>query len=116
MEKTLEIDGKQVTFKSTGATAIRYKAQFGRDFLADILKMQKAFEGQDPNNLDLNVVDLNLIDFDTFYNIAWVLAKTANKSIPDPFTWLDSFDVFPMDEVIPELQDMISSTLTGKKK
>ena len=33
MEKTLTIDGKQIRFKSTAATLIRYKTQFGRDFL-----------------------------------------------------------------------------------
>ena len=39
MEKTILIDGKQVTFKSTAATPLRYKRQFGKDFFADIIKL-----------------------------------------------------------------------------
>ena len=42
MEKILTIDGRQVKFKSTGAFLLRYKAQFGRDALQDILKLQGA--------------------------------------------------------------------------
>ena len=32
MEKTLTIDGKEVRFKSTAATPLRYKAQFNKDY------------------------------------------------------------------------------------
>jgi hypothetical protein len=44
------------------------------------------------------------------------MAKTANKEIPDPISWLDSFDEFPLLEIIPELQDMMLSSLQSKKK
>ena len=39
MEKTIEIDNKKVSFKSTAATPLRYKAQFGKDFFVDIMKL-----------------------------------------------------------------------------
>ena len=38
MEKTIEIDGKKVGFKTNGATPLRYKAQFGKDYFKEILK------------------------------------------------------------------------------
>jgi hypothetical protein len=44
------------------------------------------------------------------------LAKTANPSIPDPITWLDQFDEFPLMEIIPELQDLIIASIQSKKK
>lgn len=116
MEKTITIDGKEVCFKSTAATPLRYKAQFGKDFFAEILKMG-AFEKL--RNLDSEKItraDLEGLDFEIFYNIAWVMAKTADPSIPDPITWLDQFDVFPMMDIIPELQDMIILSIQGKKK
>jgi hypothetical protein len=111
MEKTILIDGKEVRFKSTGATALRYKAQFGKDYLSEILKLNNL------NGLDLNTAtSFEGFDFEVFYNIAWVMAKTANPSIPDPITWLDEFDSFPMMDVIPELQDMLLSSIQAKKK
>jgi|SRR5690625_4363035 len=113
MEKTIEIDGKQVRFKSTGATALRYKTQFRKDYLSEIMKLF-VLDKLDFN--DLSPEDLDYIDFEVFYNIAWALAKTADRNIPDPITWLDGFDTFPIFEIIPEIQDMITSSIDAKKK
>jgi hypothetical protein len=45
------------------------------------------------------------------------MAKTANPSIPEPIEWLEQFDEFPMADVIPELQDMLLTSIqTSKKK
>lgn len=116
MEKTIEIDGKQVTFKSTGATPLRYKAQFGKDYFKEIMKLSTLEKLNKKNKNDLTVEDLEGLDFEVFYNIAWVMAKTANTDIPDPIAWLDTFDTFPMIEVIPELQDLMLASLQSKKK
>jgi hypothetical protein len=114
MEKTLTIDGKEVRFKSTAATPLRYKAQFGKDFFSELLKMNKL------GKLNLNEKDddeaIQSLDFDVFYNIVWSLAKTADKSIPDPLNWYDEFESFPLMEIIPELQELITSSIEGKKK
>lgn len=119
MEKTLTIDGKQVRFKSTAATTYRYKTQFGRDFFADLLKMyplmQLQDKGVDTDNLDYQT--LQHIDFEVLYNIVWVLAKTADKSIPEPEEWLDGFEEFPIMDILPELQELIAKSMgTSKKK
>jgi hypothetical protein len=114
MEKTLIIDGKEVKFKSTGATALRYKAQFHRDYLKDILKLGSIAEID--TKKEFGIEELEKIDFEVFYNIAWSLAKTADPSIGDPIAWLDGFDEFPLMEIIPELQEFILTTLNTKKK
>lgn len=116
MEKTIEIDGKQVTFKSTGATPLRYKAQFGKDYFKEIMKLSTLEKLNGKNKNDLTVEDLEELDFEVFYNISWVMAKTANPALPDPIAWLDTFDTFPMIEVIPELQDLMLASLQSKKK
>lgn len=113
MEKTIVIDNKQVRFKSTAATPLRYKAQFGKDFFVDILKLG-GIEGLNSDNIDTNKIDK--LDFEVFYNIIWVLAKTADKTIPEPIAWLDEFDEFPLFEIIPELQDLILGSIKTKKK
>lgn len=113
MEKTIEIDNKKITFKSTAATPLRYKSQFGKDFFVDIMKLS-SLDGL--NSKKINIEKIEKLDFEVFYNIIWVLAKTANKKIPDPITWLDGFDEFPLFEIIPELQDLILASIQTKKK
>lgn len=113
MEKTIEIDNKQITFKSTAATPLRYKSQFGKDFFVDIMKLS-SLDGL--NSKKINVEKIEKLDFEVFYNIIWVLAKTADKKIPDPITWLDGFDEFPLFEIVPELQDLILASIQTKKK
>lgn len=43
------------------------------------------------------------------------ICKTANKEVPDPLTWLDTFGEFPIAEIITEIQDLIKSTVQSKK-
>lgn len=116
MEKTIVIDGKDVRFKSTGATALRYKSQFKQDLFKDLFKMAglEKVMNSDPN--EMNPEDLEKLDFNVFYNIVWVLAKQADPSIPEPLEWLDTFDEFPMMEVIPELHELIFASMQSTKK
>lgn len=110
------IDGKQVTFKSTAATQLRYKAQFGKDYFADIMKLYPLAKLADVNPEDMDMETLKLLDLEVFYNLLWAMAKTADKSLPDPITWLDEFEVFPLFEILPEVQELIISNLQTKKK
>lgn len=113
MEKTLNIDGRQVTFKSTGAFLLRYKMQFKREALQDIIKLQYAInEVEDENgNKHYTISDINAFDLEVFYNLIWTLAKTADSTIPTPMEWLDSFNLFPLMDILPELMDMITSSM-----
>jgi hypothetical protein len=114
MEKILTIDGRQVKFKSTGAFLLRYKAQFGRDALQDIFKLQNAID----NNGQIK--DISALDLEVVYDLVWTLAKTADPNILPPLEWLDEFSEFPLAEIVPEITDMIfsclRSTVESKKK
>ncbi|MCI0766062.1 hypothetical protein [Bacillus sp. TL12] len=120
MEKTIVIDGKQVRLKSTAATVKRYKAQFRRDLFADMMKLGVIgnISSQDgtQNPVDISNFDFSKVDFEVIYDLVWLYAKTANPSIPDPITWLDGFDEFPIYDIMPEIDDMIESTMGAKKK
>ncbi|AVK48934.1 hypothetical protein AXY43_13370 [Clostridium sp. MF28] len=113
METTITIDNKEVKFKSTAATPLRFKAQFHKDYFAEIIKLNRLNKFKDAAD---NFEMLENADFEIFYNIIWVLAKTANNSIPDPITWLDGFDEFPLFQIIPQIQDLIASSIQSKKK
>lgn len=120
MEKTLIIDGKSVRFKSAGGTPMRYKAQFGKDFLKEIMKMLPALEALEGATFDgVDDLDDNALDAlnsEVLYNVAWVLAKTADNTIPGPIEWLDTFSRFPVVEMGPELLELIMSSMDTKKK
>jgi len=115
MEKTIEIDGKKVRFKSTAATPLRYKSQFGKDYFSEILKLEKLSKVMDSKKMT-DAEKLANVDFELFYNIAWVFAKTSDSKIPEPLVWLDGFEVFPLDEILPELMDLMTSSMQSKKK
>jgi hypothetical protein len=121
MEKTVTIDGKEVRLKATAALPIRYKSQFGRDFFSDILKLLKLFPLKDLD-LDKDEVDHNAlkyidhVDFEVFYNLIWTMAKNADKSIPDPETWFDQFAIFSLEDVLPDLFELLEGVMGSKKK
>lgn len=112
MEKTLIIDNKEIKFKSTAATPLRYKAQFQSDFFKDLINI----DGGKKIAKNKDDIDMTSIDIEVIYNIIWILAKTADKNIPDPLHWYDSFDEFDFEEVFTELQDLILKSISSKKK
>lgn len=114
MEKTIEIDGNQVKFKSTAATPLRYKVQFGSEFITDLMKMYPLMKLKDTE--DLSYETIKSLDLEVFYNILWALAKTADKNIPDPLTWLDEFDEFPLFEIFGEVKELLEKNLKFNKK
>ncbi len=43
------------------------------------------------------------------------MQKQQIQKIADPAAWLDGFDEFPISEILPEIMDMIQSTMGAKK-
>lgn len=118
MEKIINISGKNIPLRASAATTKRYKMQFQRDFLGDMLKVAKLAKSIG-NEFDIEKAteeDIKKLDFDIFSDIVWVFAKTANPSIAEPLSWLDQFDEFPIEDIIPEILDLISICLHRSKK
>jgi hypothetical protein len=113
MEKTIEIDGKLVKLKSHAAIPLMYKAQFGRDFFSDLVKMNK-LKDFDPSKENYEV--LSSLDSTIFYNLIWIYAKAADKTIDDPITWLSQFDHFPLEKVMIQVTDLLNHSFKTKKK
>ena len=113
MEKTLTIDNKKIQFKTNGATPLRFKAQFGKDYFQEIMKLAPLENLGKKKNI---TKDLEVLDFEVFYNISWIMAKTADPTIPEPIEWLEQFESFPIAEVIPELQELLFASFQTTKK
>lgn len=109
MEKTVTIGGKDYTMKSTAANLLKYKAQFGRDLMSDVMKLQKA--QRDDGSWDFEKIDLGML-----YDMVWLLIKAANPDLPPPMQWLDTLDTFPLKEAASEAMLMYVQSMEGTIK
>lgn len=108
MEKTIKIGEQQVRFKATAGLSYRYYLQFGKEYAADLAEMQNFIITDENGNKSY---DFSKYNQQVIYNLIWVMAKTADDNIPDPLTWLDSFDAsdFNINEIFSALQPLIAA-------
>ena len=100
--KNIEIDGKQVAFKASAAIPRIYRLKFQRDIYKDLRILEKSIGQEDENNSNLDLFSLEM-----FENIAFVMAKHADASIPStPEEWLDGFNTFSIYQVLPQLIEL----------
>ena len=102
VRRNIEIDGKEVAFKASAAIPRIYRLKFQRDIYKDIAQLEKSLGGntEEESNLDLFSLEM-------FENIAFIMAKHADPSIPDEVEdWLDEFNTFSIYQVLPQLIEL----------
>ena len=50
-----------------------------------------------------------------FLNVVWAMAKNADDKIPEPKKWLNQFEVFPMDLMVPAVFDLLYKGMVSSK-
>lgn len=77
-EKTIKVCGEDVRFRVSAATYIHYRSQMDSEYAHDIraLRGGKDFK----------------LDYRALRGFVWAAAKTADREIPEPELWFDSFD------------------------
>ena len=125
MEKTIVIDGKEVKMKASALVPRLYRFKFGRDMIADMNKLKKAYDRaanlpEGATEEEKKDAQLSAVDLTIFENTAYIMAKHADNNQPDnPNDWLDQFNMFSIYEVLPhllELWNMSTSTTSMPKK
>lgn len=111
MEKIISIDGKNIRFRSTAGTLMRYRNNFGRDFIKDIVALEKKFK-----TVKTGQSQFELIELDMFEKIAWSMAKTANNNTPDIEHWLDDFESFSIMQILPEIMELLVGNLSQESQ
>ena len=102
MKKNIMIDGREVAFKASAAIPRIYRMKFHRDIFKDLRDLEKSIDKNDPENSSLDLFSLEM-----FENIAYVMAKHADPSIPDtPEEWLDGFNTFSIYQVLPQIIEL----------
>lgn len=99
MTQNIEIDGKEVPFRASAAIPRIYRMKFHRDIYKDLRELEKSIGDGNPESSALDMFSLEM-----FENIAYIMAKHADPSIPDnPEDWLDEFNTFSIYQVLPQL-------------
>lgn len=122
MITTIKISEKEsFNINSSAGWFLKYRAQFGHDILPDLLpavesilkvgisivgsgkelnsdNVLKAF---DSDTIEDALFTLAGLEFTTLFNITWAMAKNADNSVGSPEDWLNTFEIFPVDEIAP---------------
>lgn len=127
MERTISIGGAELRMRASALIPRMYRFKFGRDLIKDMAALEKKYK--EAMNLQEGATDeekqkaqLSVLDLTIFENVAWVMAKAADKDIPDsPDEWLDGIDgVFSIYEILPQILQLwiegLETTSTPAKK
>jgi hypothetical protein len=120
MLKNVKVGDVEISLQSSGATPIFYANEFKRDFFKDFSKVIKfASEANEESKAgsDMSAI-ISMFESGIilkFMDFAYIYAKNANHSISDEETWLESFDVFPILDILEDMIELMMSSLTVKK-
>ena len=78
MTRKIEIDGKEVLFRASAAIPRIYRIKFHRDIYKDLSALEKAIDKNSEEGSTLDTFSLEM-----FENIAYIMAKHADSTIPD---------------------------------
>ena len=131
MKKIITIDDQSVELNSSAGWFYDYREQFGHDIMPDLLPILEGILGilgqyadQDEDGVAImlseevvqKVMDsLATMEMTTIFNIVWAMAHNADQRIKNPRAWANSFEKFPMDEVLPELVRLLLESCMSSK-
>lgn len=102
IRKEIEIDGKMVAFKASAAIPRIYRLKFQRDIYKDLAALEKSI-----GDGDAKASNLDMFSLEMFENIAFIMAKHADPTIPDtPEERLDEFNTFSIYQILPQLIEL----------
>lgn len=125
MEGNIIVGEKEVKMRASALIPRLYRFKFGRDMISDMTALKKAFKRveelpEDATEEEREEAQLSVMDLTIFENVAYIMAKHADKNQPDtPDEWLDQFEMFSIYQVLPQiltLWNMNTVTTSSPKK
>lgn len=102
IQKSITVDGISVPFKASAAIPRMYRIKFRRDIYKDFAALQTSVKEGDEGASTLDIESLEV-----FENIAFIMAKHADSTVPDnPDEWLEQFNTFSIYEILPQLIEL----------
>ncbi len=108
IERTIQIDGKDVRLRSSAMLPRIYRVKFGRDLFKDFNDLKNDFGDNGDNGGGSTISTSNL---EVFENIAYAMAWHADPGTPDIEEWLEQFNIFSIYEVMPVIVTMWNASL-----
>lgn len=107
IEKTIDVGGQGVRFRSSATIPRLYRIKFKRDIFKDLTKLEKAYSKKAKDDEDIEIDDLEI-----FENVAYIMAYHADPSIPKTIDeWLDQFEMFSIYQILPEILELWGSNM-----
>ena len=101
MEKLIIVGGIEKTFRSNGATPIKYRRLFkGADFFRDMMGMRNI----DPENMSDEEIE-------RIEKLAFAMCEDSN--LPDMTfeKWMEQFELFDVFNAAPEIMGLVTENL-----
>lgn len=107
IQKTVNVNGKDVVFRSSATIPRLYRLKFRRDIFKDLARLEKSYKKREDGEDELEIEDLEI-----FENVAYIMALHADPAIPSTIDeWLDQFEMFSIYEILPEILELWGSNL-----
>ena len=108
MTKEISLGGEIKHFRATARTPKLYRAFFGRDIIADMTQLIKAYENKSKHGENMTIEDLEI-----FERVTWLFLKQGGEDVPDNLDdWLDSIDgIFTVYELQQPLIELWAANL-----
>lgn len=102
MEGIIKAGSREIRVKNTASALYIYKAQFGRDFLADVQRMRAA----------------EAVDVLDVMGVTWAMAKNAEPKLEGFIPWLETFGMtdFADQATIKSVMDFVGGGLEVDRK
>lgn len=133
MKRTVSLGSQSIDLDASMGWLYVYREQYGRDILPTLMPLLDAgltfiagiydgekeiddiFKDIDIDEIDMALLKLSGAEVTMITDIAWAMAKNEDDSVGKPKDWVNQFDMFPMDVVIPEIIELVLKTSVSEK-
>ncbi len=112
MEKTINIDGRDITFRASAAIPRLYRIKFRRDIFSDMIKISEDIKASKKKAISAEALS-------AFENIAYLMARHADPAQVQKKTveeWLDNFSTFSIYKIFPEIIGLWADNMETKSE
>lgn len=107
-EKIVDVGGTKVKMRASALIPRLYRFKFGRDMMHDMHLLQKSAKDYVESTANGDHAEFPLDDLTIFENVAYIMAKHADASVPsDIEEWLEGFNgVLDIYTALPEIFEL----------
>lgn len=138
---TIELENdKKIVLDSSAGWLYKYRHEFGEDILPRLMPALEAIcdtvlsvasklenvtgddwkdiaAALDHDTVEQIALDLMMFDSTTVLNMVWAMAKNHDNTIPGPEEWINTFDAFPLDLILPAVwKSVVESCVSSKNR